>query len=148
MLLDVLEKVKTDHVLDLLPFLYNKEFQYPGGGTITLLPNNNIATTWFIHNFKYVASASPQVTTYMRYAIKVNKDFEPDEYFDRYHEEKCYLVHPDKNTTSLDVLKIIIVTEYSLNLNDKLLRKMFHSLITYFNENVFIILIIIETNKR
>lgn len=140
MFIDVLQKVRTDQVLDLLPFLYYKEYTYPGGGSIMLLPNNNIATTWFIHEFRRPAGgAAGDIETYMRHPIKLNMDFESDEYFDRYYDEKCYLIHPDKEKVKVDVLKVLIVTEYSLQLNDKLLRRMIHSLISYFNAFVFII---------
>lgn len=137
MILDALQLLNTDNILDILPFLYNKEYNYPGG-RISLLANNNVALTWYGYKFSFdgITITSNVVSSY-----GLNKDFTPEQSFDVYYEEKCSLLDPEKNITELDVIKVLMVTEYSLNLNDILLRRLLHYLVSYVNNNVYIIII-------
>lgn len=132
MILDAFQLLNTDNILDILPFLYNKEYQYPGG-TITLLANNNMALTWYGYEFSFDGST---ITSNLQNSFGLNKDFIPEQSFDVYYEEKCSLLDSERNTTELDVIKILMVTEYSLNLNDILLRRLLHFLVSYVNKNV------------
>lgn len=133
-MIDILNRVNTNNILDILPFLYNREYTYPGG-KLMLLENNNIASSWYVYKFKFDASA---LTVYKESTITMNKGFTPNQYFDRYYTEKCNLVNPENNVTELDVIKTLMVTEYSLNLNDKYLRRMLHEMVSYYNEYVYL----------
>lgn len=141
-IVDVFHRVDTYNVLDILPFIYNIEYPFPGG-KLVLLENNNIATSWYIYRFVYDSTATPTIKAKKNSTIAMNKGFTHDQYFDRYYSERCNLLNPEKNMTELDVIKTLMVTEYNLNLNDKYLRRMLHEMVSYYNENVFAIIILI-----
>lgn len=135
MVIEVISQINTNSILDVLPLLYNKEYHYPGG-KITLLPNNNIATNWYGYKFVY-DSTSGEINTQLNEILQINKDFIPEQYFDKYYDEKCDLLDYDQTTIKLDTIKILLVTEYSNNMNDKMLRKLLHHLVGYYNSNVY-----------